>query len=109
MAFYDSIAHLYDRIIDQDIDGLPTIENEHIRFVRNYHFKRDKKTLEFESILIDKCSGKELSNSIRLYPLRKNDLNRLLHQAGFQKIIYYGNFKKEPVQENSMPLVVEVS
>lgn len=97
----------YDRIIDQNINFLPTIENDEIKFVRNYRLHPDHKKLDFETILTIKEIGKTIKNTIQLYPVRKKEIGLLLNQAGFTEIKYYSNFKREAYRPESIPLVVE--
>jgi len=99
----------YDRIIDQHIQALPTIENNNIRFVRNYRLYPDHKKLDFETILTIKETGKTVENTIQLYPVRKQEIIELLKNSGFNQIALYGNFKRELFTGNSIPLVVEAS
>ena len=97
----------YDRIIEQEIKGLPTIENDKIMFVRNYRLHTDQKTIDFETILTVKDSGQQIINAIRLYPLRNVELINLLMQAGFKDIFFYKNFNRDVITGESIPLVVE--
>jgi len=97
----------YDRIIEQEIKGLPTIENDKIMFVRNYRLHTDQKTINFETILTVKDSGQQIINAIRLYPLRNVELINLLMQAGFKDIFFYKNFNRDVITGESIPLVVE--
>jgi glycine/sarcosine N-methyltransferase len=97
----------YDRIIDKNIVGLPTIENDHVKFVRDYHYEAKSNKILFKTLLTIKKDGREIENILSLYPIRKEDLNKLLKNAGFTTINFYGNFKREPLHENSIPLVVE--
>lgn len=96
----------YDRILGQEIKGLPTIENDRIQFVRNYHWDTDGEPVNFETILTIKSTGQAIRNSIPLYPLRKQKLEGLLINAGFRNIQFYGNFKREPFHPDSIPLVI---
>ncbi len=95
----------YDRVLDENIDFLPTIDNENIRFVRNYKFDTKVDLIHFETILTIKSTGEVIHNSVPLFPLRKNRLTKLLNEAGFASIQYYGNFKKDNWSEKSVPLV----
>ena len=95
----------YDRIQDEEIDSLPTIENENIRFIRNYNFNASSGLIHFETNLLVKNMDIEIINSVPLFPLRKNMLDELLKEAGFTSIQYYGNFKKDNWSEKSVPLV----
>ena len=97
----------YDRILDQDIKDLPTIENEFIRFERNYHFRKEEHLIDFETILSIKETGQQIKNTIPLYPLRKSEIDKLLRDAGFSEITYFGNFKREDLSKDSIPLIVE--
>lgn len=97
----------YDRIIDQNIKSLPTIENDSIRFVRNYNPDPGQKTLEFHTILTTKKTGQTIENKIQLYPVRSSEINHLLLEAGFSEIFFFSNFNKEPFSGDSIPLVVE--
>lgn len=99
----------YDRIIDQHISGLPTIENDQIKFVRNYHYRKETNRLDFETILTIKESGPVIRNKIPLFPIRKNEITALLNRAGFSNIRFYGNFKRDILTSESIPLVVEAS
>lgn len=97
----------YDRIIDQRINGLPTIENEKIKFVRNYSYHAEQNILDFESILTLKDSGEKIENTIQLYPLRKSEIENLLEKSGFSEWQFYGNFKMDEFMRTSIPLIVK--
>jgi len=99
----------YDRIFEQKMSGLSTIENDSIKFVRHYHYDDNNSFLDFETILTLKSSQEEIRNQIRLFPVRKNDLNEMLLQAGFTDIRFYGNFKRDAYRPDSTPLVLEAS
>lgn len=95
----------YDRILDEEIDFLPTIENENIRFIRNYKYDASSGLIHFETNLTVKKTGIVIENSVPLLPLRKNVLDELLKEAGFNSVQYYGNFKKDNWSEKSIPLL----
>ncbi|RKE04704.1 class I SAM-dependent methyltransferase [Marinifilum flexuosum] len=99
----------YDRIIDQKIDHLPTIENEVIKFERNYEYHSSLGKVDFETILSIKENDNSIQNCIALLALRKSKVEELLQKAGFTNISFFGNFKREDLTENSMPLIVEAS
>jgi len=98
----------YDNIINNSINGLPTIENDAIKFVRNYTYHPEKNMIDFETKLTIKKSKQQIENTIQLYPLRKAEIEDLLLQACFSDWKFYGNFKRDELNENSIPLVVEV-
>lgn len=96
----------YDYILDQQIESLPLIDNEEIRFERNYEFADDSNLLSFNTKLTIKSTGQEIKNTTQLLPIRKNELQEHLQKAGFTQIEYFGNFKAEPLAESSLPLIV---
>ncbi|MDE5424263.1 class I SAM-dependent methyltransferase [Ancylomarina sp. DW003] len=97
----------YDRIIDQKINFLPTIENDTIRFKRDYTLHSNNKVVDFKTTLTIKETGESISNSIPLLAIRKANIEKLLKEAGFSNVKFYGNFKKDPFADGSIPLVVE--
>lgn len=97
----------YDRIIDQNIKGLPSIENECIKFTRKYVYHPKENLLDFETILTIKADKREIRNTIHLYPIRQVELLQLVRQSGFSDIRVWGNFKREALAQESIPLVIE--
>lgn len=95
----------YSYIMANKVKSLPIIENESIRFERNYTF--DNSIIHFQTILKDKKTNTKHKHSIPLYPLSYNILDELLHDAGFQNVKYYGNFNLDPFTEESYYLVFE--
>jgi len=98
----------YDRIIDQNIKGLPTIENEFVKFTRKYTYHPERNLLDFETLLTIKSEKREIRNIIHLYPIRREKLLQLVRRSGFSDIRVWGNFKREALVQESIPLVVEV-
>lgn len=97
----------YDRIFDGNLKKLPTIENETVKFERNYLYSPTDSNIIFSTILTIKSTNKKLYNKVPLLPVRKDEIERLLLEAGFKSIVFYGNFRGDPFTKNSMPLVVE--
>jgi glycine/sarcosine N-methyltransferase len=97
----------YDRILDKNITNLPTIETDHCRFERYYHYDHDRHLVDFETILTIKSTGRIIRNKIPLYPLRKSEIQSMLTEAGFTSITFYGNFKQAPLESGSIPLILE--
>jgi 2-polyprenyl-3-methyl-5-hydroxy-6-metoxy-1,4-benzoquinol methylase len=96
----------YDRILDQQVTMLPTIEREQIRFERNYTYLEAEHLIEFSTVLTDITSGKQSRQSMKLYPLRQGELHLLLQDAGFSSCSWYGGFDRSPLNEQSIPVVV---
>ncbi|HZL10196.1 MAG TPA: class I SAM-dependent methyltransferase [Prolixibacteraceae bacterium] len=96
----------YDFVLEHQIKSLPPIDNEHILFERNYEFNNDSELINFNTKLIIKSTGQEITNSVQLYAIRKNKLQELLEEAGFGALEFFGNFNGDPLQDNSLPLIV---
>jgi cyclopropane fatty-acyl-phospholipid synthase-like methyltransferase len=97
----------YDRILDQNIDFLPTIENEHIKFIRNYKLNNDDK-IEFHTVLNIKETNKEIENRITLYPISSVALVQILKNEGFVDIKLYDNWKRKDFDSvRSIPLIID--
>lgn len=97
----------YDRIIEQRVKELPTIENEDILFIRKYNYDLGKNRIGFETRLQIKNGGQVIENSITLYPLLLKEIKQLLKNAGFHDLTFFGNFKKDDLTSDSIPLIVE--
>lgn len=93
----------YDNILDNEINKLPLIDNEHIKFERSYEFG-DR--LKFVTVLTVKKQNEQINNAIYLTPIRKVQLENMLVSAGFKDIKFYGSFTKNLLKEDSLPLVL---
>ena len=98
----------YDRILENGIRGLPTIENEYIKFERKYNYLGNS-IIEFETNLLIKKTGKIKKNIVRLFALQANSLDKLLRGNGFSNVSLFGSFKMDPFKVDSVPLVVAAS
>lgn len=96
----------YQHIIENQVKTLPLIDNEHIRFERNYGFGDESGLIDFNTKLTVKATGQEINNSTKLYAIRQNKLQELLEEAGFSAIEFFGSFNCEPLTATSLPLVV---
>jgi ubiquinone/menaquinone biosynthesis C-methylase UbiE len=95
----------YEYILRDKIDELPVIENDTVRFNR-YYEQTDNNHLDFVTYLTIKEDQSALKNRIKLYPITKQRLIQLLHESGFGNIQLYGDFKKNPFNENALPLLI---
>jgi glycine/sarcosine N-methyltransferase len=96
----------YNHIFKNQLKSLPLIDNEHISFERHYEYGDDTGIIDFNTKLTVKPTGQEILNSVKLYAVRQEKLQELLIETGFDKIEYFGNFAGEPLQNNSIPLIV---
>lgn len=99
----------YDRILEQQLSGLPTIETDHLAFERKYTFYPDRQKILFRTLLSWKNSDRMLENSQWLLPLRKVDVEELLEKAQFKKPQFYGSFKCAPWTMDAIPCICETS
>jgi cyclopropane fatty-acyl-phospholipid synthase-like methyltransferase len=98
----------YDRIINQGLNGLPTIEDEEIRFERAYLYPDlNPSHVRFQTRLTIKETGQAIGNEVPLLALRPGILKALLQKAGFGDIEIYGNFKLGPVTPDSQPCIIK--
>lgn len=96
----------YEYILENQIKSLPLIDNEQVRFERNYQFGDESGLIDFNTKLTVKSTGQEIKNSTKLYAIRQNKLQELLEEAGFSSIEFFGSFNREPLTSTSLPLVL---
>jgi SAM-dependent methyltransferase len=96
----------YRNILDNKIDRLPMIDNEYVRFERYYEYNHPD-YIDFKTILTVKKDNEVVHNTIQLFPVKRELIEQLLDETGFNNIEFYGNFKMEPLTDNSMPLVIK--
>ncbi len=98
----------YDRIINKDIDSLPSIKGQNglIKLIRDYEFIEDK--VKFKTKLIT-LRG-EFKNHVLLHPLQSDKLREILKGVGFRKIDFYEDFnysRYAPLRSMSLVAIVE--
>lgn len=96
----------YDNVLDNNLKGLPTIENELIKFERRYNLDENN-MIDFSTILTIKTTGEVLSNNVKLFPVRKNQVEEALKNAGFEIVKSFSSFTKNEYNPSSLPLVFE--
>lgn len=96
----------YDRILREKPLGLPTIDNEHITFVRKYSYN-SLPHVRFATELSDKETGETITGEVPLLALESETVKRLLSEAGFQDVNFFGSFADDEFSEDSFPLVVK--
>lgn len=89
----------YDRILDKNVKALPLIETENVIFDRAYERRGD--TIDFNTTLTLKKTGKTWTNTSPLYPLRRSELEEGLTKAGFEETELYGTYQGGPFEEDS--------
>ncbi|OHD25623.1 MAG: hypothetical protein A2064_08185 [Spirochaetes bacterium GWB1_66_5] len=100
----------YDRILARHVVELPTLVSEEppLRFVRRYGYSVGDRVVQFRTELTVREAGGErtVSNTVPLWILRREALERLARQAGFQDLEVYSGFGGEPLGPDSLPLIL---
>ncbi|PLX17144.1 MAG: hypothetical protein C0599_14135 [Salinivirgaceae bacterium] len=96
----------YNYILNENITSLPTIENEHIRFIRNYNFKANLQLIDFNTELILKETKERIKNTTELIAIKPDELKSLLIKTGYKNIEMYSSFKRETYNNKELPLIV---
>ncbi len=97
----------YDRVLNEHINSLPTIENNIIKFERDYEYISRINRIDFISTLTDKLNGEVIHNKHQLYPLTEMELFKLLGKLGFEVLNRFGSFNGEPINMDSIPMIFE--
>jgi len=97
----------YQYILSAKITDLPLIENDFVRFDRNYELPApNQPRIGFRTRLEVKKENRLFENFTQLIPIQKNELEKLLLLAGFSMLQFYGGFDKRPFGAKDLPLVV---
>lgn len=83
------------------------IDNENVKFERYYSLEKSNGLIEFKTKLTSKSNTDELNNSIKLYPIKKDELKDILEDIGFLNIEFYSNFKKNNWSIDGMPTIIK--
>ena len=90
----------YDRIIDKNLDFLPTIKNDDVEFIRNYHKTGKDRIIDFHTVL--KTSKGDTESHQELYMIKKDELIMYAKEEKLNIKEVYSTFKKEDWNENSL-------
>ena len=96
----------YQKIMSQNIKDLPLIENENIKFEREYKDNKDG-TISFDTRLtIKNEDDKVINNSVKLYPLKHSEILDITKSLNFKQVEFYANFIKDKFDiSDSLPLI----
>ncbi len=98
----------YRRILSQNIQELPLLENPLFCFKRKYKFDKDAHRMFFTTHLTIKKDGNVFNGTETLYPLIDDQLHQLLTASGFDQVTLYGNEDGAPYHPDS-PGVIAVA
>jgi glycine/sarcosine N-methyltransferase len=103
--FFIQILH-YDYIFQEMIVSLPCLENETVKFERNYRFVPGSREIRFITRLTLKMTGEVIENETGLFGIGTYEVVQLLNDHGFSDIELYADFQKTPFGGKHLPLVV---
>lgn len=95
----------YNRIIEKNIKNLPTIDNEKVKFVRDYEYDKSIGKVDFITELTIKEANLNIKNNIKLLALTKVEIQKFLGETGFRNIEFYGDFERRELSDNSEALI----
>jgi len=100
----------YDRILSLRILELPTLvsENPPLKFVRRYDYAPADRVVQFRTELTVREPGGErtVANTVALWILKRETLERLTRAAGFSRLRLHGGFGGEPLGPDRLPLIL---
>lgn len=101
----------YDRILQQGVTSLPALAHSDgesaVTFLRSYDLLDDGQVAFHGHLLVERGGQTEqFRNTVRLVPLRRGDLERMVRAAGLDAVEVCGSFKGEPYGPDSPATVV---
>lgn len=99
----------YDKILKYGLNHLPTIKNEeeNLEFIREYELIPKESKVNFNTKLMLKNTNEIFESSIQLITLLSDELKKMLEDANFENISFYGDFKGEKFNTECGPMIVE--
>ena len=95
----------YNRVIEKNIKNLPTINNEKVKFVRDYEYDKSIGKVDFITELTIKEANLNIKNNIKLLALTKIEIQKFLGEIGFRNIEFYGDFEGRELSDNSEAVI----
>jgi SAM-dependent methyltransferase len=100
----------YDRLLARRLTELPTLvcEEPPLRFVRRYDYSPGERVVAFRTELtVREPEGERtMANTVPLWILEREPLERLARAAGFRDLEVFGGFGGEPLGSDSLPLIL---
>jgi 2-polyprenyl-3-methyl-5-hydroxy-6-metoxy-1,4-benzoquinol methylase len=95
----------YDRVLNESVKSLPTIQADKYSFVRNYHHRVDGK-VDFATVL--KTPSSVVENTVPLLTIQRQQLESILNKY-FSKVACFGGFDRSEWSPSTFHLVVEAT
>ncbi|SDZ17723.1 Methyltransferase domain-containing protein [Proteiniborus ethanoligenes] len=100
----------YDRILDFNIDHLPTISRKEagVEFIRNYAYDEKSGKIFFNTVInvSNETGMHKYENSVQLLPLRTKTLVNMVKNAEYERVEVFGGFNEEEHSVNSFATVL---
>lgn len=98
----------YHKIIGQNTTTLSKIETERYIFEREYKIINNEKII-FRTIVTDKEDTLQKTAETNLYPLKADELTRLISNARFNNLKLYADFNQNPFSADSDVIIIEAT
>ncbi len=96
----------YDRIIDEQVTSLPTIDNQNVRFVRDYQHLATEGKINFLTQLTIKSTNKVITNQVKLLTLHSLKLEEMLKNNNFCGVKMYADWQRKPACYDAVSLII---
>jgi len=94
----------YERVLDEGLWRLPTIESPRARFEREYR-RRDDGLLSFEATIFSSSGQAAFRDKVALYPATPTEITALAKKAGFKKIELFDDFTGDILKGTTLGVV----
>lgn len=95
----------FSKIIKKDNISLPEINNDYIKFKRNYFFNSEKKLI-FQTEITIKETGEVFRFDTIHFPIFKDELLDTLREEGFNSFKLYSDFNYKLFEEDDTSIIV---
>lgn len=97
----------YDRILSENVKGLPLLETPNFQFQRQYDYDKTRRRTRFLTTLTAKDTGAIIEeNETILYPITRDELESGLKDAGFSSLQFFGTESPTPWTPQSPATIV---
>lgn len=95
----------FSKVIKKDSFSLPEINNDYIKFKRNYFFNSERK-LVFQTEVTIKETGEFFRFETLHFPILKDELLSILSEEGFNSFKLFSDFNYKLFEENDTSIIV---
>jgi len=99
----------YNKILNNNIKNLPLIENDRVTFERSYKLENNSSLTFKTTLTIKKVANKKIENETTLFPLKYDEIIKILNKFDFKNMHSYGNFAFQEFDVNNSDLLIGIS